>query len=378
VKTVARAGGLRSSVVGRWTIVMASLVATTLAAPGTAALACGGMVSPDGTADMQGMSALLSYDGAREDLAVVVSYAAPSGPFAWLMPLPAAPQISQASVQGLIDGFRITTPPLESDYQPHLGLGFSGAAAPSSGVLELGRTTIGNLEFVTLGATDAGELATWMQAHHFGFHDTQRESIQGYLARHWVLVAARTTAAAPASGAIAVRFTFTTPDPVYPLAIAGASHQGTLPMHLLVITPYRPASATYPETTVRPASNGEEPSPQSRLELRYASTLTAVEREQVGQTVAVPAGSWLTRYDAEWQVTDLRMDLVLKRADEQSMVNFDELYQRFQDERDRTNQAYGLAATVGAYWLAIILILLVSGTFALVLGAAFGGFRKTR
>jgi Uncharacterized protein conserved in bacteria (DUF2330) len=359
---------------------MAGLVATALAAPGTAALACGGMVSADGTADMQGMSALLSYDGAREDLAVVVSYAAPSGPFAWLMPLPAVPQISQTSVQGLIDGFRITTPPLESDYKPYLG--GAGAAAPSSGILELGRTTIGNLEFVTLGATDAGEVATWMQAHHFGFHDTQRESIQGYLTRHWVLVAARTTAAAPASGAIAVRFTFTTPDPVYPLAIAGASHQGTLPMHLLVVTPYRPASVTYPETTVRPASNGEEPSPQSRLELRYASPLTASEREQVGQTVAVPAGSWLTRYDAEWLVTDLRMDLVLKRADEQSQVNFDELYARFQDERDRNNQAYALAATVAetvaAYWLAIALTLLVSGAFAVVLGAALGGFRKTR
>jgi hypothetical protein len=354
---------------------MAGLVATALTAPGTAALACGGMVSPNGTADMQGMSALLSYDGASEDLAVVVSYAAPSGPFAWLMPLPAAPQISQTSVQGLVEGFRITTPPLESEFQVHLGL---GAAAPASGVLELGRTTIGNLEFVTLGATDAGEVATWMQAHNFVFHDTQRESVQGYLARHWVLVAARPTTAAPTSGAIAVRFTFPTPDPVYPLAIAGASHQGTLPMHLLVVTPYRPASVTYPETTVLPASNGEEPAPQSRLELRYASTLTATEREQVAQTVAVPAGSWLTRYDAEWQVTDLGMDLVLKRADKQSQINFDDLYLRFQDERDRTNQAFWLATTVAIYWLAIALILLVSGTFVLVAGAAFDGFRKTR
>jgi Uncharacterized protein conserved in bacteria (DUF2330) len=334
------------------------------------------MVSADGTADMQGMSALLSYDGSREDLAVVVSYAAPSGQFAWLMPLPAAPQISQTSTQGLIDGFKITTPPLESNYQVHLGLGFAGGSA--SGVSELGRTTIGNLEFVTLGATGAGDVTAWMLAQHFGFHDTQRQSIQGYLDRHWVLVAARTTAAAPTKGTMGVRFTFATPDPVYPLVIAGASHQGTLPMQLLVVTPYRPQSTTFPETTVRPFSDGEEPAPQSRLELRYASPLTAAEAEQIGQSVTAPAGSWLTRYDAQWQVTALNMDLVLKRANNQSKVNFDELYQRFQAERDRTNFVFGLIGGLASYWVAILLVLVVSGVFALVAGAAFGGFRKTR
>jgi hypothetical protein len=355
---------------------MAGLAATALALPGTAALACGGMVSADGTADMQGMSALLSYDGVSEDLAVVVTYAAGSGQFAWLMPLPAAPQISQTSTQGLIDGFHITTPPLESNYQVHLGLG--GGAGSASGVSELGRTTIGNLEFVTLGATDSGQLTSWMQAEHFVFHDTQSQSIQGYLDRHWVVVAAHTTAAAATRGTIGVRFTFITPDLVYPLAIAGASHQGTLPMHLLVVTPYRPQSTTFPETTVRPYSDGQEPAPQSRLELRYASPLTAAQSQQLGQSVTALAGSWLTRYDAEWQVTALNMDLVLKRGNDQSKVNFDELYNRFQAERDRTNFVFGLITGLASYWLAILLVLVVSGVFALVVGGALGGFRKTR
>jgi uncharacterized protein DUF2330 len=364
---------------GRWKIVVAGLAATALSAPGTAALACGGMVSADGTADMQGMSALLSYDGTSEDLAVVVSYAAPSGQFAWLMPLPAAPQISQTSSQGLIAGFRITTPPLESNYQFHFGI---GAAAPSGAVSELGRTTIGNLEFVTLGATGAADVTAWMLAQHFGFHDTQRQSIQGYLDRHWVLVAAHTTAAAPRTGSIAVRFTFATTDPVYPLVIAGASHQGTLPMHLLVVTPYRPQSTTFPETIVRPFSNGEQPAPQSRLEVRYASPLTAAQREQVGLSVTAPAGSWLTRYEAEWEVTALNMDLVFKRGNDQSKVNFDELYNRFQAERDHADFVFGLIFGVisglATYWVAILLVLVVSGVFALIVGGAFGGFRKTR
>src|ERR1700730_7833117 len=150
----------------RWKIVMAALAGVALAAPGTAALACGATVSADGSAELQGMSALLSYDGTREDLAVVVSFAAPTGPFVWLMPLPATPQISATSTQGMIDGFQITTPPLESGYQSQTSVGPT-TPVPPGGVLELGRSRIANLEFVTLGATNTGEVAAWMLAQGF-------------------------------------------------------------------------------------------------------------------------------------------------------------------------------------------------------------------
>ena len=104
----------------------------------------------------------------------------------------------------MIDGFRITTPPLESGYQPQPYV--SGTPNPLGGVLELGRSKIGNLEFVTLGATNAGEVATWMVANGFAYHDTQLQSVQGYLAKHWVIVAARTIAGStPQNGAIAVQ-----------------------------------------------------------------------------------------------------------------------------------------------------------------------------
>jgi Uncharacterized protein conserved in bacteria (DUF2330) len=358
---------------GRWKIVMAALAAVALAAPGTAALACGATVSADGTAELQGMSALLSYDGSREDLAVVVSYAAPTGPFVWLMPLPTTPQISATSVAGMVDGFQITTPPLESGYQPQTSFG-SNTQIPQGGDLGSGRSRIGNLEFTTLGAADPKEVAAWMVANGFAYHDTQLQSVQGYLAKHWVIVAARTVAGStPQKGAIAVRFVFPTTEPIYPLAIAGASHQGTLPMHLLAATPYRPASVTYSETTVQPASTGVEPSAQSRLELRYSSTLTEAERIQVGQSVAVPTGFWLTRYDAQWQLTDLSQDLVLNRAADQSEVNFDALHKRFQLEQDRTNRNNQTlqVAIEGTILITMVALVTVSIVFVIVLARGY-------
>jgi uncharacterized protein DUF2330 len=356
---------------------MAALAALALAAPGTAALACGATVSADGSAELQGMSALFSFDGTREDLAVVVSYAAPTGPFVWLMPLPTTPEISATSVAGMVDGFQITTPPLESGYQPQTSFG-SSTPIPQGGVLGLGRGSIGNLEFVTLGATEPKEVGAWMLANGFAYHDTQLQSVQGYLAKHWVIVAARTIAGSTAQkGAIAVRFTFPTGEPVYPLAIAGASHQGTLPMHLLAATPYRPVSATYPETTVEPASNGVEPAALSRLELRYTSTLTEDERIQVGQSVTVPTGYWLTRYDAQWRLTDLSQDLVLNRAADQSEVNFDALHKRFQLEQDRTNRNNQtlLVAIEGTVLITGVALVAVAIVFVVVLAR---GHRRRR
>jgi len=158
---------------------------------------------------------------------------------------------------------------------------------------------------------------------------------------------------------------------------AGAPHAGRLPMHLLVVTPYRPASSTLPERTVQPASDGVEPAAGSRLELRYATPLKAAQVDSIAVTVPVPPGAWLTRYEAEWSLSDLTSDLVLKRSADQRRVNFDELYARFQAERDRSNLALGLLAFLGAWGAAIMAVLVLSGAIVLVAGSVLGGFRKT-
>jgi hypothetical protein len=79
------------------------------------------------------------------------------------------------------------------------------------------------------------------------------------------------------------------------------------------------------------------------------------------------------------------MDLVLKPADIQSKVNFDQLYKRFQAERDANDHAWWLAGTITTAvvdsWLAGALGVIVAGALALVLlvlGVAFRAFRRAR
>jgi hypothetical protein len=318
-----------------------ALVATLVAALGTAlpALACGGVVSSTGAAEMGGFEAFLEHDGTTEDLLVAVAYQGADDPegFAWLMPFPEAPEVTEGDLGPIEAAGALTEPPQREDHVPEMiptdeGDGFAVGEAPGGGADVLDRTRVGDLEFVTLGAGQAAEITEWMSDHGFAFHDEQEPAIQAYLDRGWVLVAARVApGAAPDVGALTpVRFRFASPEPVYPLALAGSSHQDlALSMELFVVTPDRVHSATYPESVVRPDDQGDFPAPQSRLELRYAAPLSPAE----ASSVEGPAGSWLARYEAAWAPADLTEELVLERSPDQAAVDYRDLLDEYASAR---------------------------------------------
>ena len=334
-----------------------------LAAVGLAtspALACGGLVSPNGSADMSGFAAMISYDGTTEDALVGVLYQnSPATDFGWLLPLPSQPAITDGDPSGIVRAEEITRPP----EPPDMGIGGGGARAPgsTSGVTELGRTTVHGLEFVTLAAGDTAALAQWMNTHGFTFHDRQAATIQTYLDRHWVVVVARATPdKAPASGVIWVRMQFTSADLTYPMAIAGASHPGSLKTTLFIITPYRPQSKGLTQEVQRPADDGTFEQAGSRLELRYSAPLTSADAALLSPSVPIPNGAWLTRYDSTWTEASLTSDLVLVRSTDQSTVDYSALEQKYAQQRLTP------LLIIGGIAIALILLLVV-GVVAVIL-----------
>jgi hypothetical protein len=324
--------------------------------------ACGGMISPDGRTELNQFVAILSHDGSVEDLTVAVGYTGSGGGFAWMMPFPATPQISRGDATGIQRALQITTPPTPLDY----GGGSSGAGAPAY-VDQLGRTTVGDLDLVTLSATSAQDMATWMTSHGFTFHDNQQSVVQSYLDRHWVFVAARVSPGAPTIAHIVpLRFKFQSDVPLYPLAIAASSHPTDLVMTLLVITPSRPEADSLQQVIVRPNDSGEFPSPSNRLELRYSAPLTdSSDRDTIARSVSVPPTAWLTRFDANWSTTSLTKDLVLRKSRDQSVVDFTQLAQRLQSDADRRN--FTTAATVIALVLGVLVVVIGVPTTGIVL-----------
>ncbi|MBI3521573.1 MAG: hypothetical protein HY071_00570 [Chloroflexi bacterium] len=90
---------------------------------------------------------------------------------------------------------------------------------------------------------------------------------------------------------------------------------------IYAVTPWRPVAVGLPETIERPI-DGVFGNPASRLGVRYSAPLSQDDAAGISRTVAVPSGAWLTRYDSNWDVNDLKQDLMLDRASEQTPIDF--------------------------------------------------------
>lgn len=279
------------------------------------------MVSESGGAELTGFEALLRWDGDREELVVSVGYTSGDPTFAWLMPLPSAPKVSEGDSDLITKAFQITEPPQVEEAESE----DEGAGAPPAvggGVDVIGRDTVGGLRFVTLGGTNAGEVTRWMRKNSFAFHDRQEPVLQDYLDRDWVVVAARGLQGNPGPASLVpVRFRFRSSEPVYPLTMAGTGHEEQdLDVALFVLSPFRPTSTTYEERIVRPTPSGEFPSPGRSLEIRYSAPLG----DRAASMQASPE-TWLTRYEATLNTRDLVTDIVLAPAANQSPVDYSDL-----------------------------------------------------
>ena len=283
-----------------------------------AALACGGVVSESGGAELTGFEALLRWEDGIEELLVSVGFSSPDPTFGWLMPLPSAPEIDEANLRLIEEAFEITEPPRE-EVSDGEGAGAPPLVGGAPGVDIIGRDTVGGLRFVTLGGERAGDVARWMRKHRFGFHDRQEPVLQEYLDRGWIVVAARVAPGEALKASLTpVRFVFPSPEPTYPLAMAGSGHQKVdLGMALFVLTPYRPASTTYSERIEHPDLIHGFGRPGRRLGLRYSAPLGG-DAERMN---ASPE-TWLTRYEMSVPVQDLTQDLVLTAASEQTPVDY--------------------------------------------------------
>lgn len=287
-----------------------------------AALACGAMISERGSGELTDFDALLRWDEGTEELLVTVGYVAAEPSFAWLMPLPSVPEVEQGDASLLEEALAITTPPIEPRGEDGEGAGAPPVVGGAPGVDVLGRDTVGGLRFVTLGSKSAAEVTRWMRRHEFAFHDQQGPVIQKYLDRGWVIVAARVAPGEKVVGTLVpVRFRFQADQPTYPLAMAGAGHAGSpMGMSLFVLSPFRPSSTTYSERIVTPDPETGFGLPGRTLELRYSAPLG----DQAERMAATP-DTWLTRYEANFFVNELKDDLILTSAEQQTPVDFSDV-----------------------------------------------------
>jgi hypothetical protein len=280
-------------------ILPASLLALLLtAAP---ALACGGLIGPNGAVNLLRTTTLAGYHDGVEHYVTSFEFAGGGGAFGSITPLPDVPTT-------VVKGGDWTLQRLIRETNPPALFGVAEAAARDGGAEELMKVKIDALDLTVLrgGATDIG---AWAKTHGFRLPPDAPEVLDFYANRSPIFLAAAFDAdAAAARGqqlgdGTPVHITIPTDNPWVPLRILALGKSGGEPVQADVYLLTDDAPALLPKPV---GVNG------IRLDHSAAATdsLLADLRSDRGMEW-VPSSGWLTKVAVDAAAGDLTYDLAI-------------------------------------------------------------------
>ncbi len=234
-------------------------MALTLAAPG-AAWADGAFF---GGVEEPAQEAVILFHDSTEEMTLRVAYRGAEGDFGWVVPLPSEPVIEEAG-EGLFEY-------LDGNYGSASG-GYDirqagGEMAMGTGIEVVEERRVGIFDTTVLRASDPGELATWLGERGYPYGPEQAELFRYYTDKGWCFAAFRVAPGAmdgseagrEAPGAAylqPLRFTFSSPRPVFPLKMSSGNPTGSL-VRLYVIGDDTYRCDLAPDRTTYALSPGE-------------------------------------------------------------------------------------------------------------------------
>jgi len=285
---------------GRRPIALASglLLVALSAAP---ALACGGLIGPNGAVNLLRTTTLAGYHDGVEHYVTAFQFAGGGGAFGSLTPLPGIPTSVEKggdwTLQRLI---RETDPPVPGP--------FLAAASASAGAEVVMQVRIDALDLTVLKG-GAEEVGTWATDHGFRLPPDAPEVLDFYARRSPIFLAAAFDAdAAAARGqnigdGTPVHITIPTDDPWVPIRILalGKTANEVVDADVYMLTDDRPAMLPFPN-----GSNG------MTLQHSAAATdsLLSDLRSDRGMDW-VPDSAWLTKIAIDANAPQLSYDLAV-------------------------------------------------------------------
>lgn len=276
--------------------IVAVLLACVLSAWAARPAAADGKVfAPRAEPRIPAQSALLHYADGVETLAIETRFEGEGADFAWVVPFPSPPEVSQATA-GLFPTLRaITAPRLESPsivpaflfvlltiawlcgivggWRGILGcvlcfvaLGFlllpmtakprGAGSSVGEGVRVLDRRLVGAFDVATITGESGGTLGEWLTANGFHIPPAATPVIDAYAAEGWCFVAAKLRVEGADERPLAPHplvFRFAADRPIYPLRLTGVGGD-PLAVDLYVFGPDRAAAPGFEaERCTRPA-----------------------------------------------------------------------------------------------------------------------------
>ncbi|WP_420113147.1 DUF2330 domain-containing protein [Pseudactinotalea sp.] len=203
--------------------------------PAAQACGCGGFVSPEGEDVAAGAEyAVLSWDGETERVVLSMDAITTSSDAALLIPTPTPAEAALAETSVFSELEKVIEPEEVITYEWWPDLGFGAGAgeggapqgAPGdSGVSVLNTQQLGDLEVTVLAASDANELADWLDSHDYVMRDGLADALMPYVSEGWYYIAIRLTAEADTlEGALQpIDLTFASQQLIYPMRLSSAA-----------------------------------------------------------------------------------------------------------------------------------------------------------
>jgi uncharacterized protein DUF2330 len=268
----------------------------------TPALACGGLIGPNGAVNLLRTTTFAGYHDGVEHYVTAFEFAGGGGQFGSITPLPGVPTSVEKggdwTLQRLI---RETNPVPEALFD-------AAAASAAGGAVELMTVKIDALDITVLkgGAADIGQ---WATRHGFRLPPDAPAVLDFYARRSQIFLAAAFDAdAAKARGqrlgdGTPVHITIPTANPWVPLRILGLGKSGGEPIQadVYLLTDHAPALLPAPSGT-----NG------IRLDHSASATDSLLRdlRSDRGMDW-VPASGWLTKVAVDATAAQLGFDLAI-------------------------------------------------------------------
>jgi hypothetical protein len=271
--------------------------------------------------------AIISWDGKTETMILAVKYEGPAEDFAWLVPLPAKPDVKAIDA----DKNPFAEISLLTQVREKYGLkGSRGGGAEEPPVEVLERKVAGVYDIAILAAKDPAALAAWLKKNGYAFPDTHKDVLSHYTKKDWVYAAMRidpkqlgtVEAGKLKTGELQpIRFAFASKEMVYPLKISSVNSGKTeVLLYLVADTPMVLASG--------PSAPGMEPEAivphhyfvrEQYLDHKFM-TLKTIDDKELPLTwealgLGKDAARHLSKYKAVYGSDGMTDDLVFKPFD---------------------------------------------------------------
>jgi hypothetical protein len=276
------------------------------------ALACGGLVSPNGTIALVRTTTLAAYHDGVEHYVTGFKFVGGGAEFGSIVPLPGVPI-------RVIRGGDWTLQRMEREVQPPIKGAALGAAAPvpaASPAQVILQKSIDSLD-ITILKGGGYAVGVWAKDHGFQLTPDAPEVLDFYASRSPIFMAVQFNAKRAAArgeqvgDAIPIHLVIPTPRPWVPLRILGLGAKGSQPIEadVFLLTDRRPALLPAPEGSgdLAPIATGlrlQRSEPAS-------SQLLADLRSDRGMGWLPSSDMWLTFLQLDAKARDLHYDLAI-------------------------------------------------------------------